>query len=107
MGGHVCGSSPPGPPPTNDHSSYSELNFTPGNKWIKSLTQGRLGTFHGGHYSDVNLSSKLFIHREDGEEFVKLQVWSAPERTKPLFAEAMKQEFKAAKKGQSFGPSCA
>ena len=32
--------------------------------------------------------------------------WSAPGLTKPSFEEAMKQKFKPAKKGESFGPSC-
>ncbi|KAL5496105.1 AMS1 [Sanghuangporus vaninii] len=87
------------------HSSYPELNFGPGEKWIKSLTQDRLNQFTGGHFSDVNLSSVLFTHRLDGPPYVKLQVWSAPGLTKPSFEEAMKQKFRPAKKGDSFGPS--
>ncbi|KAF5362894.1 hypothetical protein D9758_007045 [Tetrapyrgos nigripes] len=85
--------------------SYPELNRSPGAKWIKGLTQGRLGTFLGGHFSDINLSSVLFTHRIDNQEHVQLQVWSAPGLTKPSFEEAMKQKFKSAKKGDSFGPS--
>ncbi|GJJ13977.1 hypothetical protein Clacol_008234 [Clathrus columnatus] len=87
------------------HAVYSELNFTPGNKWVKSLTQGRLGTMLGGHYSSINLSSVLFHERIDDLVHVKLQVWSAPNLTKPSFSEAMKQEFKPTQKGDSFGPS--
>jgi alpha-mannosidase len=85
--------------------SYPVQNLSPGAKWIKGLTRGRLDQFNGGHYSDVNLGSALYIHRLDSEEFVKLQVWSAPGRSKPFFDEAMKQEYKKAKKGDSFGPS--
>ncbi|KAF9459521.1 glycoside hydrolase family 38 protein [Collybia nuda] len=85
---------------------YPELNHSAGAKWIKGLTRDRLGTFHGGHYSSVNLSSILFTHRIDNSENVKLKVWSAPGLTKPTFEEAMKQKFKSAKKGDSFGPSC-
>lgn len=85
---------------------YPNLNYGPGAKWIKHLTQNRLGTFNGGHFSDVNLSSMLFTHRLDDNHHVKLEVWSAPGLTKPLFAEALKQKFKPAKKGDSFGPSC-
>ncbi|KAF9025150.1 glycoside hydrolase family 38 protein [Hymenopellis radicata] len=85
---------------------YPELNYSAGPKWVKDLTQGRLGTFTGGHYADVNLSSVLYTHRIDGEANIKLQVWSAPGLTKPTFKEAMKQDFKPAKKYQSFGPSC-
>lgn len=85
---------------------YPTLNYEPGAKWIKSLTRNRLDTFLGGHFSDVNLSSVLFIHRLDNPNHVKLQVWSAPGLSKPSFQEAMQQTFKSAKKGDSFGPSC-
>ncbi|THH05654.1 hypothetical protein EW145_g4638 [Phellinidium pouzarii] len=85
--------------------SYPELNYRPGAKWIKSLTQDRLSQFTGGHFSDVNLSSALFMHRLDGLNNVDLRVWSAPGLTKPTFDEAMQQEFRSAKKGDSFGPS--
>ncbi|EKM48306.1 glycoside hydrolase family 38 protein [Phanerochaete carnosa HHB-10118-sp] len=47
----------------------------------------------------------LFTHRVDDSHRVKLEVWSAPGLSKPLFQEAMKQNFKPAKKGDSFGPS--
>ncbi|KAI6019052.1 glycoside hydrolase family 38 protein [Pisolithus microcarpus] len=87
-------------------TSYPEINYGNGAKWIKNLTQGRLSNFLGGHFADVNLSSKLFVHRLDGPGVVDLQVWSAPGLTKPLFAEAMRQKFRPAKKGESFGPSC-
>ncbi|KNZ71950.1 Alpha-mannosidase [Termitomyces sp. J132] len=53
---------------------YPELNYTAGDKWIKSLTKDRIGKFHGGRYSDINLSSVLFTHRIDNSEHVKLQV---------------------------------
>jgi hypothetical protein len=86
--------------------SYPELNSGSGAKWVKNLTQNRLSTFSGGHFSDVNLSSVLFTHRLDSSEFVKLQVWSPPGLTKPSFEEAIKQKYKPAKKGDSFGPSC-
>ncbi|THH30155.1 hypothetical protein EUX98_g4044 [Antrodiella citrinella] len=84
---------------------YEELNYGTGSKWIKHLTKNRLDTFTGGHFADVNLSSVLFIHRLADEDHVKLEVWSAPGLTKPFFDEAMKQKFKPAKKGDSFGPS--
>ena len=56
-------------------SSYPELNYTSGAKWSKNLTKDRLGTFNGGHYSDVNLSAVLFTHRIDNAEHVKLKVY--------------------------------
>ena len=90
---------------TQGRGSYPETSFDSGAKWIKNLTKDRLSQFTGGHYGDVNLSSVLFTHRIDNAEHVSLQVWSAPGMSKPLFEEAMKQEFRPAKKGDSFGPS--
>lgn len=90
---------------SQNQKHYPELNYGSGAKWIKSLTQNRLSTFLGGHFEDVNLSSVLFTHRVDGSHHVDLKVWNAPGLTKPSFREAMKQEFKPAKKGDSFGPS--
>ncbi|KAJ7467473.1 glycoside hydrolase family 38 protein [Mycena latifolia] len=87
-------------------STYPSLNYSAGAKWIKNLTQDRLGQFNGGHFGDVNLGAVLFTRKEDSKEFVELSVWSAPGLTKPSFAEAMKQEFRPAKKGDEFGPSC-
>ncbi|KAG6826715.1 hypothetical protein H0H92_014762 [Tricholoma furcatifolium] len=85
---------------------YPELNDGPGAKWIKNLTKDRLGTFTGGRYSDLNLQSALFTHRVDSPDLVKLQVWSAPGLSKPTFEEAMKQNFKPAKKTVEFDPGC-
>lgn len=98
--GHSHGSS------NESSAAYPTLNFGAGAKWIKHLTKDRLGTFNGGHFSDVNLSSTLYAHRIDNQEHVKLEVWSAPGLSKPSFEEAMKQKFKPTKKGESFGPSC-
>lgn len=58
-----------------------------------------------GNFSNINLSSALYIHRLDNPENVKLELWSAPGLSKPTFEEAMKQTFKPAKKGISLGPS--
>ncbi|KAF8604347.1 glycoside hydrolase family 38 protein [Ceratobasidium sp. AG-I] len=102
--GHA-GHSHGGPAPSTSNS-YPELNFGVGNKWIKSLTKDRVGKFTDGSYASLNLPALMFIHRIDDANHVKLEVWSAPGRTKPSFKEAIKQEFKPAKKGQQFGPSC-
>lgn len=56
-------------------SDYPQLNYSPGAKWIKNLTRDRLNNFHGGHFSDVNLSSVLFTQRLDGPDVVSLQVY--------------------------------
>ena len=87
-------------------AGYPKANYGAGAKWIKHLTQNRLGTFEGGHFSDINLSSVLFTHRIDNKDHVKLEVGSAPGLSKPSFEEAMQQKFRPANKGESFGPSC-
>jgi alpha-mannosidase len=106
MGGHGHHHGPAMSSQKLEPRSYPELNYSSGAKWIKNLTKDRLNNFEGGHYSDVNISSVLFVHRMYNENNIKLQVWSAPGLTKPSFEEAMKQKFKPAKKGDSFGPSC-
>ncbi|EIN03570.1 glycoside hydrolase family 38 protein [Punctularia strigosozonata HHB-11173 SS5] len=93
-------------PGTSSVPAYPKLNYSGGAKWIKHLTKDRLATFEGGHFSNVNLSSVMYHHRIDDSHHVKLQAWTAPNRTKPSFAEAMKQEFVPVGKGATFGPSC-
>ncbi|KAF8259316.1 glycosyl hydrolases family 38 N-terminal domain-containing protein [Lactarius quietus] len=92
-------------PCSDNATDYPQRNFSPGAKWIKSLTKDRTGNFSGGHFADVNLSSVLFTHRLDDSKHIELQRWSAPGLTKPSFAEALKHEFHPAKKGESIGPS--
>lgn len=41
---------------------------------------GRLDQFDGGPYK--NITDVLYTHREDGHEFVKLELWSSPGREK-------------------------
>ncbi|TYJ52493.1 hypothetical protein B9479_006887 [Cryptococcus floricola] len=82
-------------PQRTDEAKYKKLGST----------GGRLNQFIGGHYAKYNLSSLLFAHRLDDTEHVKLEVWSAPDRSKPSFEEAKRQTYKPAKKGDSFGPS--
>lgn len=90
----------------NQCEEYPGLNYGPGSKWIKSLTTDRTRQFTGGRYSPLNLAAVLFTDRKDDKNHVRLSVWSAPGNSKPSFDEAMKQEFKPATKGDSFGPSC-
>ncbi|KAH7105393.1 glycosyl hydrolases family 38 N-terminal domain-containing protein [Auriculariales sp. MPI-PUGE-AT-0066] len=94
---------------THNHGAaagYPELNLgSNAAKWQKNLTQDRMGQFLDGKWTDYNLAGSLYIARVDDPDHVQLSVWSAPGRTKPLFAEAMKQNFKPAKKGDRYGPS--
>lgn len=59
----------------------------------------------GGHYKDYNLSPLLYTHRLDDAEHISLEVWSAPNHSKPGFEEAKRQSYRKAQKGESFGPS--
>jgi alpha-mannosidase len=93
-------------PSSHTRDNYPELGFGPGNKWIKSLTNDRAGHFTGGRYPDLNVNAVLFSEKKHDKDHVELKVWSAPGRSKPSFEEAMKQEFKPATRGDSFGPSC-
>ncbi|KAJ7761441.1 hypothetical protein B0H16DRAFT_1811281, partial [Mycena metata] len=92
---------------TASNKPYPTLNPSAGAKWIKRLTQDRLGQFNGGHFNDVNLGAALYKRIEEGEGYVQMRVWSAPGLTKPSFAEALshRADFKPAEKGDSFGPS--
>ncbi|WWC72433.1 uncharacterized protein I206_106395 [Kwoniella pini CBS 10737] len=82
-------------PQRTDQARYKKLGST----------HGRLDQFIGGHYADYNLSSLLFAHRLDDPNHVKIEVWSAPNRSKPSFEEAKRQNYRLAHKGEEFGPS--
>jgi hypothetical protein len=56
-------------------TSYPTLNPSSGAKWIKPLTQARLGQFNGGHFGDVNLGAVLYERKEDSENYVKMEVY--------------------------------
>jgi alpha-mannosidase len=94
----------------NDYYSLSSFFYV-------HSAQGRLNNFKGGHYSSQNLSALLFTHRLDtstpsrdpGNEggYVKMDVWSAPGKTKPGFEEVIRvARWKEARKGLELGPSC-
>ncbi|KAJ2402277.1 Glycoside hydrolase, 38 vacuolar alpha mannosidase [Coemansia sp. RSA 2559] len=71
-----------------------------------SITRGRINNFTSDNqWKDVNLQAVLYDLRVSGEPHVKLEVWSAPGQERPPFSHAVKQEYRPAKVGQSFGPS--
>ena len=49
--------------------------------------------------------SKLYEGRASGEKWVKLEVYSPPNLSRPTFKEATSQEFRKTSVGASFGPS--
>ncbi|KAH9970028.1 hypothetical protein BGW80DRAFT_1176806 [Lactifluus volemus] len=55
-------------------SSLTTLNYLPGAKWIKGLTNDLTGDFTGGHFSDIIHSLVFFTARLDRTtKFVELQ----------------------------------
>ncbi|KAK4701933.1 alpha-mannosidase, partial [Phenoliferia sp. Uapishka_3] len=72
---------------------------------FRDLTLGRLDRFEGGEYAGINLTSVLYEDRTDSTEYITLESWSSPGRTKTPFKEAIRQKFKPAKKGDTYGPS--
>jgi hypothetical protein len=54
-------------PAPSQSTPYPTLNPVAGAKWIKRLTQDRLGRFVSGNFRDVNLGAALFLEREDGK----------------------------------------
>jgi len=72
---------------------------------FRNATLGHLNNFIGGDYKSENLSSVLYEARDGSELAVKLEVWSAPNLSKPPFSEAVRQNYKKISKGFKFGPS--
>ncbi|CAK7271026.1 Glycoside hydrolase, 38 vacuolar alpha mannosidase [Sporothrix epigloea] len=92
---HVCG-----------HHSYPQLAKKPVGQKISKIYRDRIGQFYSkGQWDKVNLLSMMDDGVAAGRPHVKLWKWSAPDQDRPTFAEAMKQDFKEASVGDSFGPS--
>ena len=73
---------------------------------IRSITVERCEKFLSrSFYSDVNLRSQLYKHREVSHDYIKLQVYSVPDLKRITFEEAVKGEYRKAKRGDVFGPS--
>ncbi|KAL8774723.1 MAG: hypothetical protein Q9209_000662 [Squamulea sp. 1 TL-2023] len=87
-------------------TSLPKLSAGPVGQQIHSIYRGRLGQFtSNGEYSSQNLQAAMYEGRATGDEYVKLQVYSPPELTRPTFEEATSHEFKDTHVGASFGPS--
>ena len=73
-------------------------------------SQRRLDLFIGGRYAASNLSSVMYKDRCEGPKHFKMEMWSAPERSKPTFEEAKAKidggAGKPVERGIKFGPSC-
>ncbi|KAK0898065.1 Glycoside hydrolase, 38 vacuolar alpha mannosidase [Friedmanniomyces endolithicus] len=89
-------------------AKYPQLATRPKGKQIHHIYRDRLGQFtNNGQYKHQSLLAKLYDGRLSGDPHVKLQVWHAPDLTRPTFKEATSKEneYVEAKKGDEFGPS--
>ncbi|USW54156.1 Putative glycoside hydrolase family 38 domain, galactose mutarotase-like domain superfamily [Septoria linicola] len=88
-------------------AKYPQLAARPKGKLIHDIYRDRLNQFtSNGQYKEQGLLARLYNGRL-GEGHVHLSVWSAPDLSRPTFAEATdsKNTYKPTKKGESFGPS--
>nr|XP_019002605.1 uncharacterized protein I203_05090 [Kwoniella mangroviensis CBS 8507]OCF66066.1 hypothetical protein I203_05090 [Kwoniella mangroviensis CBS 8507] len=76
---------------------------------LPNITDRRLKLFSDGHYAEHNLSSALDRARVDGDQYVRMTLWSATGTDKPTFQEATAQlksrDVKPYRKGDWLGPS--
>ncbi|KAJ2811264.1 Glycoside hydrolase, 38 vacuolar alpha mannosidase [Coemansia furcata] len=80
------------------HTSYLQKHA--------SITRSRINNFiNDGQWRDVNLKSVIEYLRVSGEPHVSLEVWSAPGQDRPAFEHAVKQKYRPAHIGETFGPS--
>ncbi|KAK3054427.1 Glycoside hydrolase, 38 vacuolar alpha mannosidase [Extremus antarcticus] len=89
-------------------ATYPQLAERPKGKQIHNIYRERLRMFTGqGQYREQSLRGKLYDARLSGSPEITLHVWSAPKLSRPTFDEATKKdnEYRTAKKGESFGPS--
>ncbi|KAL8762130.1 MAG: hypothetical protein Q9184_001815 [Pyrenodesmia sp. 2 TL-2023] len=92
--------------PNVPDTSLPKLAAGPVGQQIHSIYKGRLGQFTShGEYSSHNLQAAMYEGRASGEDYVKLQVYSPPNQSRPTFKEATSHEFKKTHVGASFGPS--
>ncbi|CAH7683510.1 glycosyl hydrolases family 38 N-terminal domain-domain-containing protein [Phakopsora pachyrhizi] len=72
---------------------------------FREITLKHLVNFIGNDYKSQNLLSALYEGRDDSESAVQLEVWSAPDLSKPTFSEAIQQQYQKISKGFKFGPT--
>ncbi|KAK4896721.1 Glycoside hydrolase, 38 vacuolar alpha mannosidase [Elasticomyces elasticus] len=89
-------------------STYPIHAPRPVGKQIHHIYRDRLSQFtNNGQYKQQSLLAKLYDGRLDSDKNIKLEVWHAPDLTRPTFKDATnkKNEYVKAKKGDWFGPS--
>ncbi|WWD21813.1 hypothetical protein CI109_106301 [Kwoniella shandongensis] len=85
-------------------ANYPVINLSASYKPLSDIAE-RLRRFTGGSSRHTTLTGAISKHRLDDTKHVSISVWSAPGRSKPTFEEAIKQDFRPTKKGESFGPA--
>lgn len=84
--------------------TYPRYERAPRGHKVDTLRQGRLSGFISqDQWKDINLRSVLYKAKHPDN--VSLEVYSAPDLSRPSFKTATKETFKPAKVGESFGPS--
>ncbi|KAJ2553544.1 Glycoside hydrolase, 38 vacuolar alpha mannosidase, partial [Coemansia sp. RSA 1933] len=58
-----------------------------------------------GQWKDVNIHSVLYEARASGAPHVKMEVWAAPDQSRPTFGDAAQQTFSPIEVGHTFGSS--
>ncbi|KAF3923173.1 Alpha-mannosidase [Dactylellina cionopaga] len=87
-------------------SKYPQLATHPKGQQIHDIYLDRLRQFtSGGQYQGQSLPDMYDADREANPKYIKLEVWSAPNLTRPTFDEAVKAKYRPSKKGEWFGPS--
>ncbi|KAJ1736353.1 Glycoside hydrolase, 38 vacuolar alpha mannosidase [Coemansia sp. Benny D160-2] len=71
-----------------------------------SISKGRIQAFlQEGQWEDVNINSVLYDARVSAEPYVRMEAWSAPDQSRPGFAQAAQQTYSAISVGHTFGNS--
>ncbi|ANB11302.1 Ams1p [Sugiyamaella lignohabitans] len=87
---------------------YARFNNKPVPVKIPKLYDGRIRQFtdRGGDYHDLNLPHFYDRARNDGTDYVKLEVYDVPKLQRPHFKDAIADaKWRKTSKGNSFGPS--
>ncbi|TLD25936.1 glycoside hydrolase family protein [Venturia nashicola] len=89
-------------------TKYPTLVEKPVGKQIHNLYLDRLRQFtDDGQYKKQGLLDKIIEARASGDKWVRLEVYSPPDLTRPTFKEATSHKFRDTHVGESFGPSWA
>lgn len=85
--------------------SYPQFDRTPRGPEIRHIYDDRLSQFTDkGEYRDVNLQSMLYHGKVDGADHLSIEVYSVPGLERPLFADAIRNDFQEASNASPSDP---